>query len=68
MAKVGTEPRDIGYVGLGKPLTMLSGRYADTVFAETGWFAGNMGLPMAQNIAKQHQLVRSRYSAGEECQ
>lgn len=68
MAKVGTELRDIGYVGLGKPLTMLSGRYACFVLAETGWLAGNMGLPMAQNIARQHQLVRSHYPASEECQ
>lgn len=67
MAKVGTELREVGYVGLGKPLTMLSGRYADS-FAETGWLAGNMGLPMAQNIAKKHHLVRSRYPAGEQCQ
>ena len=45
MAKVGTELREIGYVGLGKPLTMLSGRYADTVLLKQVGLQGTWVCP-----------------------
>lgn len=68
MPKVGTEFRRIGYVGLGKPLNGTPGDLFDDCHATTGCYAGNMGLPMAQHIAKKYQLVRSCYLPGENCQ
>ena len=35
---------------------------------QTDSLAGNMGLPMAQRIAKEYQLVRSCYHPGESYQ